>query len=240
MEYIDILTEINYLSYIGAFVKWITIFFILSVLILILITKLGLLKRQKKVARILVKLYYVVVPFYFVIFAVKFAPVRNSQVQLHKVVENHKVEVAGFAYGFLDKIVADSIKLEDLSVKQIVDNYLEKITYADSVQDKDKSGFGKQLIYKFKKRIEYSFLSRILESKIIRESTEVIGIKKTTGKAIYKTNFRELFKEGELVGILQKEINDLFNKLYMSMLVVFLIGLIIPVIEIALSRYYKY
>ena len=240
MDYINILTEINYLSYVGAFVKWILFFFILSIIILIVSSRFGLFKRQKKTSKILVKMYYILIPIYFVIFAVKFAPIRNSQIQINKLIDNNKVVITDFAFDFLNSAVSDRILQGELSVEQIVSNYLNEVVYTDSIKSKVKSGFGRKFLYKIKKEIEFSYLSKLLESRIIKEATSLAGINKKTGKAIYKTSFHDLFEQGELVEILKVEIDSFFAKLYNSMFVVFMIGFIFPAIEILLSKRYKY
>jgi hypothetical protein len=185
-------------------------------------------------------MYYIAIPIYFIVFALKFAPIRNSQIQLNKIIEDNKIVVTGFVFDFLGSVVSDSILLEESSVKQIVDDYLDEYIYTDSIESQQKNGIGRKFIYQIKKSIEFTFLSKVLEARIIKEATGLIGINKNTGKAIYKTNFHDLFHDGELVEILKMEIDSLFNKIYKSMIVVFLIGLIFPAIEILLSRYYKY
>ena len=240
MDYIDILAEINYLSYIGAFIKWILLFLVLSVIVLISSSRLGLFKRQKKISRVLVKLYYIVIPIYFIIFAIKFAPVRNSHTQINKVIEDNKVAVTDFAFDFLNSAISDSVLQGELSVQQTVANYLNKTVYSDSTDNQSKKGYGRKFLYKFKKKIEFSYLSKVLESRVVKEATSLVGINKKTGKAIYKTSFHDLFEHGELVEILTMVIDSFFYKVYKSMIIMFLIGLIFPTIEILLSRHYKY
>lgn len=240
MEYFNLLTEINYLSFVGAFVKWILISLLLSIIVLIFATRYGLLKREKKVSRILVKLYYFVVPIYFILFAVKFAPIRNSQLQIIKIIERNETAVTNFASDFIGSVISDSMAYNTSSPKQLVNNYLENTIYTDSVKKELSGKRGQSLILNLKKKIEFSFLCKLLESKLIKEAADLIGIKKKTGKAIYRTSFHDLFHEGELVDLLTIEINAFFNKVYKSMLIVFAFGFVFPIGEILLAKKYRY
>ena len=83
MVYLEILKDISYLSFFNAFVKWTFLFLLISIVLLIVCTRLGFFSRRTKVAKVLVKFYYVLIPIYFIVFAIKFAPIRNAQVELN-------------------------------------------------------------------------------------------------------------------------------------------------------------
>ena len=242
MDYLNLLTEIDYLSYVIAFAKWIFLFLIISIIVLIICNKLSLFKRRTKTARILVKLYFVIIPIYFIVFAVKFAPVKNTQIEINKGIDAHKEVVTDFAYQFLSSIVSDSVLCQNHSTKEIVNGYLDNYIYkADSIiAEASDYNFIQGLFYKTKRQIEYSFLIGILESEIIEEATSFVGISKKTGKALYRTDLYDLFKEGEIVEIFRDEMNKYFRQFYWFLFLGFLVGLLIPGIEIILAKTLKY
>jgi len=242
MDYIKLLAEINYLSYVTAFAKWIFLFLIISIVILIVCNKLGLFKRRTKTARILVKLYYVIIPIYFIVFAVKYAPIKNTQIEINNAIDKHKVVVTDFAYRFLSSIVSDSVLCQDRSTKEIVNGYLDNYIYkADSIiAEASDYNFIQRLFYKTKRKIEYSFLIGILESEIIDEATSFVGISKKTGKALYRTDLYDLFKEGEIVEIFRDEMNKYFRHFFRLMFFIMFLGLLIPGVEIILAKTFKY
>ncbi len=242
MDYLKLLTEINYLSYVTAYAKWISLFLIISIVILIICNKLKLFKRRTKAARILVKLYFVIIPIYFIVFAIKYAPVKNTQVEVNKAIDKHKEVATDFAYRFLNSIVSDSLLSQNISTKEIVNKYLDNYIYkTDSITvEASDYNFIQGLFHKTKRKIEYRFLIGILESKIIEEATKFVGISEKTGKALYQTGLYDLFKEGEIVEIFRNEMNKYFRHFYRLMFLVFFLGLLIPGIEIILAKTIKY
>ena len=241
MDYIELLKNINYFSFITAFAKWIFLAILLSTLLLIVATKLKLFKRRTRIARILVKGYYIVIPLYFMFLAVKIAPIRNSQLELNRAIENNKEIATEFTYDFLSKIVSDSLLSQEISAKDIVNSYLNKYVYAvDTANPKSKLNVTKRVIYKVKRKIEYSFLTRLVESKIVKEASGSVGLSGRTGNALYRTDLKSLFTEGEIIDIFTRELNRIYRYIYKSMLLVFAIGLLIPTAEIIIAKIVKY
>lgn len=242
MDYIELLKNFNYLSYIAAFAKWILLFLIISIAILITCNKYRLFKRRTKVARILVKFYFIIIPIYFVLFATKYAPIKNTQIQINRAIDENKEIVTDFAYNFLSSIVSDSILCQNSSTKDIVNNYLDNsISKVDSSLEESRSyKFIKKIFYNIKRKIEFSFLKGVLESEIIREATNLIGISKKTGKTLYRTGLYDLFKEGEIVEIFKMEMNRYFRTYFRFSFFIFFLGLLLPTIEIILAKTLKY
>ncbi len=241
MNFLELLKNIDYFSFIAALLKWMFLFLLVSILMLIVSTRFKLFKRRTKVARILVKAYYVIVPVYFLIFALKFAPVRNSQVELNKAIDKNKKIATEFAYSFLSSVVSDSLLNQEASAKDIVNNYLNrKIYMADSLAPSEEMGIGKRFAYKVKKKLEYGFLIRLVESKIIKNASGWVGIDDKTGKALYRTDFKSLFSEGEIIEIFKRELNRIYRTIYKSMFILFAFGLLIPVFETVISKILKY
>lgn len=236
MVYLEILKDISYVSFLDAFVKWILIFLLVSILLLVVCTRLGFFSRRTKVAKILVKLYYVLIPIYFIAFAIKFAPIRNAQVELNKSIDLNKKAISENAYSFLSSIVADSLITENKSSKEIVnayfDNQLSKKT--------ESGGYFQGLFFTALKKVESSFLMELLESELIKESSNSIGISEKTGKSLYRSDLKTLFKEGQIVEIFKNEMNKHFYSYYKFAFLLFGLGLLIPVIEIILAKRLNY
>ncbi|MBN1990557.1 MAG: hypothetical protein JW783_14230 [Bacteroidales bacterium] len=241
MDYFEIVKGINYFSFVTAFAKWIFLFFSLSVVILIVCTRLGLFKRNAKVARYLVKIYYILIPIYFVGFAIKYAPLKNSQIEINRSIDNNKQVISDFAYRFVSSVISDSILTQESSAKDIVNRYLDcYMLTMDSITKPKTSRFFEGFFLEIKRNIEYRFLVRVVESKVIDRSAEWVGISKKSGKALYRTHFNELFKEGELVEIFKAELNRYFSRYFRFAFMIFALGLLIPTIEIVLSKIIKY
>ena len=236
MVYLEILKDISYVSFFDAFVKWILIFLLVSILLLIICTRLGYFSRRTTVAKVLVKFYYVLIPIYFIIFAIKFAPIRNAQVELNKSIDLNKKAISDNAYSFLSSIVADSLITQNKSPKEIVDTYLD----SQISKKKESSGYFQSLFFTAIKKIESSFLTRILESEVIKESSNSIGISEKTGKSLYRTDIKTLFKEGQIVEIFKSEMNKHFYSYYKFAFFMFGLGLLIPIIEIILAKRLNY
>lgn len=241
MDLLELLKGINYFSFVTAFAKWILILLVISGVILFLGAKFKLFTRKGKVANVLAKLYYAIIPIYFIVFAIKIAPIKNSQNELNKAIDNNKVVITEFAYDFLSSVVSDSILLQKTSVKELVNAYLDtQLNSQDSLSNSRELKFAGRFLAALKRKIEYSFLSRLVESKIINKSTGLVGINKKTGKSLYKTDMYNLFKEGEIIDVFKLELNKLFGRIYKSMFLIFGLGLLLPVFEIVLSKYLKY
>lgn len=241
MEYVEILKDIDYFSFVTAFAKWMFLFFAISVILLIICTRLGFFKRRTKIAKYSVLLYYVLIPIYFVGFAVKYAPIKNAQIELNNSIDENKQVISDFAYNFVSSIVSDSLLAQESSAKDIVNNYLDHyVSTKDSITESKTSRFFNKFFKKIKRKIEYSFLIRIVESEIIEESSKWIGISEKTGKDLYRTNFNKLFEEGELVEIFKHEMNKYFRAYFRFTFMLFLLGLLIPIIEIVLAKIIKY
>jgi len=241
MDYLEILKDINYFSFVTAFAKWIFLFLTISVILLIICTRLGLFKRRTKTARFLVKIYYILIPIYFVGFAIKYAPIKNSQIEINNSIDENKQVISDFAFKFVSSIVSDSLLTQKRSAKDIVNHYLDYyVSTMDSITKPKTSRFFEGFFMKIKRKIEYSFLIRIVESEIIEKSTKWIGISEKTGKALYRTDFNELFKEGELVEIFKIEMNKYFRAYFRITFLIFSLGLLIPTIEIILAKIIKY
>lgn len=236
MVYLEILKDISYVSFLDAFVKWILIFLLVSILLLVVCTRLGFFSRRTKVAKILVKLYYVLIPIYFIAFAIKFAPIRNAQVELNKSIDLNKKAISENAYSFLSSIVADSLITENKSSKEIVNAYLDNQLSKKS----ETSGYFQSLFFTALKKVESSFLMELLESELIKESSNSIGISEKTGKSLYRSDLKTLFKEGQIVEIFKNEMNKHFYSYYKFAFLLFGLGLLIPVIEIVLAKRLNY
>jgi hypothetical protein len=241
MDYLEILNDINYFSFVTAFAKWIFLFLTISVILLIICTRLGFFKRKTRTARYLVKLYYFLIPIYFVGFAIKSAPIKNSQIELNNSIDENKKVISDFAFSFISSIVSDSILNQKSSAKDIVNHYLDYyVSTMDSITKPKASRFFDGFFMKIKRKIEYSFLIRIVESKVIEKSTKWIGISEKTGKALYRTDFNDLFNEGELVEIFKAEMNKYFREYFKFAFIMFSLGLLLPTIEIILAKTIKY
>ncbi len=241
MDYLEILKDINYFSFVTAFAKWIFLFLTVSVVILIVCTRLGLFRRKAKVARYLVKLYYILIPIYFVGFAIKYAPIKNSQIEINKSIDENKQVISDFTFKFFSSIVSNSVLTKESSAKDIVNQYLDNyVSTMDSITKPKTSIFFEGFFMKIKRKIEYSFLIRIVESEIIEKSTKWVGISEKTGKALYRTDFNDLFHEGELVEIFKIEMNKYFRAYFRFTFLIFVLGLLIPTIEIILAKIIKY
>jgi hypothetical protein len=241
MDYLELLKDFNYLSYITAFIQWIFLFLTISVILLIICTRLGLLKRRTKIARYLVKTYYILIPIYFVGFAIKYAPIRNSQIELNNSIDENKQVITDFAYNFVSSIVSDSLLSQKYSAQDIVNQYLDNyLSTLDSIAEPKRSGFFEGFFIKIKRKLEYSFLTKLVESIIIEKSAKLIGVSEKTGKAFYRTDLNELFKEGELVELYKMEMNNYFRDYLRFSLLIFSLGLLIPTTEIILAKIIKY
>lgn len=236
MVYLEILKDISYLSFFNAFVKWTFLFLLISIVLLIVCSRLGFFSRRTKVAKVLVKFYYVLIPIYFIVFAIKFAPIRNAQVELNKSIDLNKKAISENAYSFLSTMISDSLMTQNKSTKEIVDTYLD----SQISKNNESSGYFQSLFFTVIKKIESSFLKRLLESEVIKESTESIGISEKTGKSLYRKDIKSLFKEGQIVEIFKNEMNKHFYSYYKFAFLLFGLGLLIPVIEIILAKRFKY
>ena len=167
MDYLEILKDINYFSFVTAFAKWIFLFFAVSVIILIVCRRLGLFKRNSEVARYLVKIYYILIPIYFVGFAIKYAPLKNLQIEINKSIDENKQVISDFTYNFISPIVSDSLLTQDYSAKDIVNRYLDNyLSTKDSITEPKTNRFFEGFFIKIKRKLERSFLIRIVESRV--------------------------------------------------------------------------
>lgn len=237
MDLLELLKGINYLSFVVALVKWLAIFLVISIAILIVGSKFKLFTRKNKIANVLAKFYYAFIPIYFMFFAVKYAPVKNTQSELNKAIDNNKEVLTVYANEFVGSVISDSLLTQNTSVKDIVNKYLDTKMYS---QDTSDVKFAARFLHTMKRKIEYSFLSRLLESKAIGEVSGAVGVNKKTATALYQTNMHDLFQEGEIVDLFKLELNKLFGRIYNSMFLMFGLVLLIPGVEISLSKYFKY
>lgn len=241
MDYIEILKDINYFSYVTSFFKWIFLFLVISIILLIVCTRLGLFKRQTKIARYLVKAYYILIPIYFIGFAIKYAPIKNTQIQINQSIDRNKQVISDFTYKFVSSIVSDSLLAQNSSAEEIVNQYLDNyISTIDSNTTSKKNKLFNRFFMTIKRNVEYHFLIRIIESKTIEKSTSLIGISEQTGKSLYQKDFNTLFKQGELVELFKNEMNKYFRKYFRFTFLIFLLGLLIPTTEIVLAKVLKY
>ena len=241
MDYIELLKDVDYFSFIIAIAKWMFIFLVISIMVLVIGTKLKLFKRRTKVAKVLVKLYYILIPLYFMLFAIKYAPIKNSQIEINKVIDENKEIATEFVHDFVGAVASEALLTQETSAKDLVNSYLDTYVYkADSLPQPEDLNIGKRFIYKIKREIEFNYLIVVKESKIIKEAVNLVGIDEQTGKDLYRTDFKNLFSEGEIVDIFKKQLNRTYRSIYKSMFILFLIGLLIPGIEIVLARIYKY
>lgn len=241
MDFVELVKEVNYFSFITALAKWVFLFLLVSILLLIMGKKFGLFKRRTKIANGLVKFYYVLIPLYFVIFAFKYAPVKNSQQEMNKAVDNRKEVIIQFTYEFLNTIISDSLLAQKSSARDLVNGYLDAHIYAKySLTQSQDLGIGEKILYKIKRTVEFSFLSSLVESKILNKTSELLRIDEKTGRKLYETNLYDMFKEGEIVEIFKIELNKVYSSYYKSLFLLFGIGLLVPVLEIILSRVLKY
>ncbi|MCT4639011.1 MAG: hypothetical protein N4A72_15015 [Bacteroidales bacterium] len=241
MDYLEILKDINYFSFVTAFVKWVLLSLSISLIALIICAYIGLFERRTKIARYLVKIYYILIPIYFVVFAIKYAPIKNLQIEINNSIDENKEVISDFTYKFVSTVVSDSLLRQESSVKDIVNNYLDYyVSTTDSVNKPQKSMFLDGFFTKIRRKIEYSFLVIIVESEIIERLSQWVGVSKKTGKELYQTDFNKLFKEGELVEIFKNEINKYFRGYFRFTFLIFSLGLLIPVIEIILAKVIRY
>lgn len=236
MRFTDILKDIDYLSYVGAFAKWILLSLLVSGTILFLCSYFKLFKRNNKIANILTKLYYGLIPIYFVLFAFKLAPIHNSQKEINSIIEANQDKLTEYTSDFLDFISTNNTSIDSSSVQDIIKGFIDKN------EPKSSSGykFGKRFLKNIKVKLEEKFLYKVSERIITRKAMGVVEIDRASGKKLVQLSFNELFNEGELIEIFQKQVNRIFRGIYQSMYVVFLIGLLIPVIEISLAKTLKY
>lgn len=235
----QIFTEIDYFSYITSLFKWIFIFLTISIFLLVFCHKKGLFRRNNKVVNVLTFIYYIGIPLHFIVFAVQFAPIRNTQNQINEIIENNKTEICEFAGSFLESFdIEESTK--NLSMQQAVDDEINK--FLDQMETDNAEGAVEEKSFwgDIKRKITFKFLSKVVEKGIISETTEKSGLKKSSGKKVYKSSLHDLFTKGEIVEIFQTELNKIFYKLYFSLFLAFLIGLLIPTIETSLAKYFKY
>ena len=241
MDFYEFIKQIDYFSFITAYVKWTLLFLVLSIILLIVCTRLGLFKRNTKTARILVKAYYVLIPIYFMWFAVYYAPLKNTQDEINRWINENKPAITDFTFNFLNTAVSDSLLSQNRSAKDIVDNYLDNyLAAADSLTKSKDMGWIEGFFMKIKRKLEYSFLIRIVESEIIEAATELIGLSGRSGKTLYRSDFKELFQEGEIVDVFTAEINKYFNSYFWFTFSLFFLGLLVPAIEIILAKRMKY
>ncbi|QXP61561.1 hypothetical protein [Olleya sp. HaHaR_3_96] len=241
MNYLEILKDINYFSFIAAFAKWILLFLVISIIILIVCKRTGLFKRRTKTASYLVKIYYILIPIYFVVFAIKYAAIKNTQIEINNSIDVNKQLISAFTFHFINTIVSDSLLSQDNSAKDIVNHYLDKYTHSiDTMPDNKIFSVFQSFFIKTKRKVEYSFLMQILESKIIEKSVKSIGISQNSGQALYQTDFNQLFHEGALVDIFKTEMNSYFRTYFKFSFLFFLLGLLIPTIEIILAKKLQY
>lgn len=241
MDYIEFLKDMNYASFVTAFAKWILLFLLISIILLIICTRLGLFKRRTKTARILVKTYYIIIPIYFVFFAIKYAPIKNAQIEMNNSIDANKQVITDFAFKFVSAVVSDSLMGQNLSAKMIVKNYLDsQMAKLDSVTKPKSGSFFERYYMKIINKVEYGFLLQIIESKIIEKSKKHIGMSEKTTKALYQTDFNKLFKEGELVELFKMELNAYYRSYFRFAFLIFGFGLLIPAIEIILAKKFKY
>jgi len=241
MDYIEILNGINYYSFAIAFAKWIFLFLAISIILLIVCTRIGLFKRRTKIARYLVKMYYVLIPIYFVGFAIKFAPIKNLQIEINNSIDENKHVISDFTFRFVNTIVSDSLLAQKSSAKDLVNHYLDDyVSTIDSITKPKTNRFFEGFFMKIKRKIEYGFLIRIIESEVIEKSAKLIGISENSGRALYRSDFNELFHEGELVEIFKLEMNNYFQEYFKFTFLIFALGLLIPTLEIILAKIFNY
>jgi hypothetical protein len=236
MHFTDILKDINYLSYIGAFSKWIIISLLISGTILFICGYFNLFKRNNKLANILTKFYYGIIPIYFFIFAIKIAPIHNTQKELNSVIEENQANLTTYTSNFLNYISSNNTSIDSSSVQGIIKNFIAK----NEPKSHDGFKFGKQVLKNIKMKLEEKFLYKITERIIAKKAIDVIGLDKKSSEKIIQLSLNELFNEGEIVGIFQTQVNRIFRGIYKSIFIMFLIGLFIPIIEITLAKTLKY
>jgi hypothetical protein len=241
MDYLETLKSINYFSFVTAFVKWIFLFLAISIILLIVCRRIGLFKRRTKTARYLVKIYYILIPIYFIVFAIKLAPIKTAQNEINNLIDKNKAVISNYTFKFANSMVSDSILAQKSSAKEIVGHYLEHyVSKMDSLTEPKTNEFFEGFFTKIKRKIEYGFLIKIVESKAIEQSAKWIGISEKTEKTLYRTNFNKLFHEGELVELYKIEVNRYFRSYFRFTFLIFTLGLLIPTIEIILAKIFKY
>lgn len=240
MDFTDILKDISLLSYAGSMIKWVLGFALVGIVLIVLGHRFKLFKRNKKVPNILAKFYYVLIPLYFIFFAFKFAPIRNTQNELNRVIHKHEPIVKKYTYDFMRMVISDSSLSNKTSVKSIVNHYIEEVVEEQSKEAASKMGFGAKFLSKWDKKIKTRFLESILEKKLIEKTTGAVGLQSETGEALYEHSFSKLFKDGEVVDLIIAEINGIFSKAYTSMFIFMGFILLIPVMEIVAAKFFKY
>lgn len=240
MDFTDIIKEINYFSYLGAFIKWILLSLAVCAALLVLAYKLDWFKRQNRIVNIIVKCYYFLLPLCFIYFGANVAPIVNSQKQINIIIDNHKVELKTYTSQFLSYFLNDSTNFRNISAKDAVKHKIQTYIEGNRGNSEPNKGLGKRFLGNTSRKIEYGFLSKIIESKLIKKSANVIGADKHVIKQLYTANLDQLFNEGEIIESFKHQINFVFWQIYKSMFLIFGIILLIPTLEIVLAKKLNY
>ncbi|MBI1306301.1 MAG: hypothetical protein GC181_06775 [Bacteroidetes bacterium] len=241
MDFIGIFSDINYSSFVLVFVKWILLALAVSILILILCYKSGFFKRNTKTARYLVKAYFILIPVYFIVFAIKYAPVRNLQYEINHSIDKHKQAITNYASDVAGRMISDSLVMQQSSAQDMVNYFLASVPKsADSDSQNGTKNFFHKYLISIEQNLKFRFLVRIAEKVLVSNASEYLGLHKETGKSLYQTKLHDLIKKGQIVEIFKKELNTYFSHYYRILFILFLLGLLIPVTEIILSRIFRY
>lgn len=229
--------QIDYLSYAGASFKWIFAALAISIVILIVSYKFNLFKRNNKIPNFLAKLYYFIIPVYFVVFAFQFAQIFNTQKQILTLIDANKPTLVLFASTFLDQFIGENSESDKGSMSKIIDKYvLEYVNSKSWEAKKSENKFISDLVTKVENKIEYEFLKRVVESKIIAKLSTTAGFEENTVEQIYKSDVSTLFREGEIIEIFKGKVKEVFKGFYQPILLMFLGGLFIILVEIILAK----
>lgn len=238
MDTTQIFTEIDLLSIIGSVMKWATIFFCCSIVLLVIAGKTKLFSRRTKLAKFIVILYYISIPVYSVLFSIQFAVVKNSEKQIINAIEINKTLISEYAYDFLS-VYFIAEEMEDVSLQSLVNTYLDE-EIAKYEAEKGHLNFAEKWMFKIKKDVEYAFLYEIIESEAVSKASESMQIDTETGELIYTHSFEELFKEGELVDLFQEKVEETYSSFYTTLLLFFFLPLLIPIIESLIAKKLNY
>lgn len=226
----DFITQIDYISFLISFTLWTLSFIALSIILLTFLKKKGLLSRNKKIAKYLVILHYILVPIYFCFFSAQIAIATSLKKEIHQQVQLHGSVVSELAKIYISEVVPESFIKDGHSLESIVD-----LGIAAYLKNLDEDG------YKVYKENSLPIFKSLVKQMFIKEvSKKAMIISKTGVKQVYETEIDALINEGQLVNIFQGEINYYFKIYYRSTIVIFILGLLIPTAEILLARRFKY
>ncbi len=240
MKYLALLQDIDYLTYIGGFIKWSLVFLAVSIVLLLLGRRFKLFRRNKKAFNLLAKAYYVIIPIYFLVFAFQFAPIKIVQTEFNDALDDNKQVIVAYTHQLLDSLDVDHLLDRKHSIKEVVESQLKQIVVTTPQTEGEEKSFFEQMLDKIMAMGAVSYVSDLVESQLSEQTATMTGLSEETSASVYNKSLSSLFEEGEIVEIFRKEVDGFFGGYYTSLFVVFLIGFLIFLAEIVLAKVYKY